>query len=201
MDRTLVDEGSAGVGVEAREAKGIAARLDERDRLGAVGDHAADTLITGALGVDEQLGTTRGERTLTVHGADGLAIRTEEEQATRSEREDLACRDVDDIRSREAHAEAVQRRVDGHGDVADGAADVDVVRRSRQGDGVGRRGQVGIGPETIGAEGGDAESRDRGGEVLGADDGPAAEDAAGEAGVRSQGIGQIDAIEITDDHA
>ena len=201
MDRALIDEGAASVAVRTGDPKGVATRLDERDRLGAVGNHAADALIASALGVDEELGAARGERTLAVNGTHGLAISTEEEQATRGEREGLACRDIDVIAGREAHAEAVQRGIHVHGDVADGGGDVDVVRRGRQGDGVGRRGQVGVGRETVRTEGSDAEPRNRGGEVLAADNGPATEDATRETGVREQGVGQVDAVEITDDHA
>ena len=154
------------------------------------------------MGVDEELRSARGESTLAIHGTESLGRGAEEEQATGSEREGLVSGDVDRIAGDIAHAQAVQGRIDRDGDGAgDRGVDADIVGRRGEGDGVGRRGQVGVGPETVGAERGDAESRDRGGEVAGADDGPTAEDAAREAGVRQRRIRQIDSVEVTDHDA
>ena len=207
MERALVDEGAAGVGVRAGETQHGAARLGERDGLGAVGDIGADALVAATLGVDEELGTARSERALAVDGADGVAGAAEEEEAARRERQGLAGGDVDGVGGRAigadiAHAEAVQGGVRGDDDgPGDDGVEVDVVGRSGQRDRVGRGRQVGVRREAVRAERGDAEARDGGREVAGIGDGPAAEDAAGEAGVRRGGVGQVGAVEVADDHA
>ena len=182
IERALVDDRAAGVGVGRGQRAGVGAGLDERHRARAVLDDGVDGGDGAALGVEEELGAAGGQETLVDRRAEEPGVVGEAQEAARGERERLVRGDGHRPDRADARREAVDREVGR--DRGGGGGDLDVVRRLGEGrDSRGRGVTGGAG----GAQGRDAEAGDVGGEVAGADGGPAAEDAVREAAARRRG--------------
>ena len=196
-ERTLVDVGTSVVGVRAFQVDGTATGLHEGHA--GTNDIRAEDLPTAALGLDDELGGAGRQVTLAGGGADGLGVRAPHDDAARADGQRLACGDVERRGGDVIEAQRIDRLVGRDRDrQRDPGADVEVRGGRGVGQGVHVGCRVGVTKETVGAHRAHAVDRRVGSEVVGAradraHDGPAADDAVGEAG-----RGERHAVEVLD---